>query len=405
MQDEELSGVSWDPDILVQRPALRGAIVSAAALGAFLMSVYVFRIDEDMSCKRELQIGSCFYIFGALLQITTCFPESPVIAMTLLFLGRLVYGLGIGISMHAAPVYLGEMSPHSVRGIMLSLKEAANTVGVLIGYHIGNQNSQVPGGWVCSFAFGTSFAAASLLLSLFLPESSRWLLLRSRDEEALQSLHFVFPNDEQSVNDTFDEWKAHRQQRRAQKDTYSLWDVENRRALVIGVGIVLLQQLTGAPAMLAYASTVFEKAGRATNSSEHMATIQLITTMISVALVDRLGRRLLLFVGCTSMTLALIVLLVCFGQCNDAVSTAMFAYIGGFQFGFGPVVWLIVAEVFSNEIRGQAVALCVQVNFSSYGIVQFLMPIMSDVISFNGTFAIFGILSAYRYVPLVSTMP
>ena len=395
--DDDVSGVFWG-HILVHWPALRGLIVSGAAIGAFVASLVIYSVDA--SRKRELQVGTLFYIAGALLQVTSCLPQqSASVAIALLFLGRLVYGLGIGTSMHAAPAYLGEMSPSSIRGVMLALKEAANTLGVLIGYQVGYSYSEIPRGWVWTFAISTLFAATSLLLSLFLPRSARWLLLHGKDNEALESLRFVF-QDGNGAHTTFSEIKNHLRPPRLgleRPTTMSLWDSRNRHALVIGVGIIVLQQITGSPAMLAYASTVFEEAGRASNSSVRMAMFQLAVTMVAVGLVEKCGRKILLYIGCVSMAAALVVLAACFGRHDGVVLIAMFIYIGGFQIGFGPMAWLIVAEVFSNEMRGRAVALCVQVNFSTYGLVQFGVPVVSNVIGFNGTFAIFAALSAYRY--------
>jgi len=205
--------------------------------------------------------------------------------------------------------------------------------------------------------------------------------------------------DETVVQATFSEIKDHLAQRHLSKTTSTfLWHASNRLALITGVGIIALQQLTGAPAMLAYASTIFEEAGDASNSSVHMAMFQLFLTLISAALVEPYGRKVLLYTGCTSMAIALIVLAVCFDHYDSLVLIAMFVYIGGFQIGFGPIAWLIVAEVFSNELRSKATAVCVQVNFASYGLVQFAVPVVSSLTGYNGTFVIFALLSVYRYV-------
>ena len=117
----------------------------------------------------------------------------------------------------------------------------------------------------------------------------------------------------------------------------SLWHSSNRRPLWIGVGIIALQQVTGSPAMLAYASTVFEQAGQASNSSVHMAMFQLAITLLAVGLVDTCGRRWLLGGGCLVMAVALMVLVIFYGWHDQAVLWAMFLYIGGFQLGLVPL--------------------------------------------------------------------
>ena len=332
MQDEDLSGISWG-HILTIRPALQGAVISFAALGAFVASVFIYSVDA--SRIRELQIGALLYIAGALLQVSSSLPLSMHTAISLLMVGRFVYGLGIGVSMHAAPTYLGEMTPSSIRGLILSLKEAANTLGVLIGYQIGYTYSQKQGGWVFSFLMTTIFAAMSLILSCFLPKSARWLLLHDKNREAKNSLRFVYA-DEAAVEATSTAIRNHLLQRRIDKTTHTLlWDQTNRRALIIGVGIIALQQLTGSPAMLAYASAVFEESGSASSSSVQMAMFQLFVTLIAAALVEWSGRKVILYVGCTSMAVSLVALVICFGHYDNFVKIAMFVYIGGFQAGFG----------------------------------------------------------------------
>jgi len=407
LRDDDLSGVSWGDNLSA---SVIGMIVSAAALGAFVASSWIVQHQEHRQHQQqkaisvgyvgELQAGALLYILGALLQVSSSFLQQYHTAIAALILGRFVYGLGIGVSMHAAPAYLGEMAPSRIRGFVLSMKEAANTVGVLTGYQIGHVFSSVEGGWINCFLISTLFAFASLVISaLFLPESARWLLLRDKDEAAKGSLRFLY-RDPETVEAVYSKIKNHLMQRRQQdttkKPVSSLWDPANRHALTIGVGIVALQQLTGSPAMLAYASTVFKEAGQASNSSVHMAMFQLFVTLIAVGLVDRSGRRLLLLLGCSAMSVALAVLIIAFGRYDRAVLLAMFVYIGGFQLGFGPIAWLVVAEVFSNELRGKATALCVQINFSTYGLVQFAVPVVTATVGFSGAFAVFAALSIYR---------
>jgi sugar porter (SP) family MFS transporter len=397
MQSED-SGVTWGNE-LVHRPALRGFVVSGCAIGAFVASSFIVSIDA--SRIRELQVGALLYIAGALLQVTSSLIEIPALAIVLFFCGRFVYGLGIGISMHAAPAYLSEMSPSSIRGVVMSMKEAANTIGLLVGYALGHAYSSRSGGWVLTFASSTIFAATSFAVSFFLPKSARWLMVHGKEDQARQSLGFIYRDE--AIENTLSEIKRYCPSRQESSEfvvaaRQQLWDPSNRQALVCGVGIIALQQLTGSPAMLAYASTVFDETGHASNSAVHMAIFQLIATLASAGLVEICGRKMLLYIGCSSMTISLIVLSICFGRYNgNVILVAMFVYIGGFQVGFGPIAWLIVAEVFSNLVRGQAVALCVQVNFSTYGLVQFAIPVIASILEFNGTFALFGMLSAYRY--------
>jgi len=418
LPDEEMSGVTWGDNL---SGSLIGGIVSAAALGAFLASSWIVQEHQrpQMGYIPELQLGAVLYLLGASLQASCRWMVHFELAMTTLITGRLIYGLGIGVSMHAAPAYLGEMSPSSIRGFCLSMKEAANVVGVLAGYQAGHYFSAYQGGWAFSFMMSSAFALTSLGISSWLPDSPRWLLLHDKNQAAKRSLLFMF-GDSDIVEMEFSEIKEHLMGRREEKvgafepsgenKLSDLWHMSNRRPLIIGIGVIALQQLTGSPAMLAYASTVFEEAGQASNSSVHMAMFQLFMTLIAVGLVDRCGRRPLLLLGCAAMTIALVILVLSYGRYDQSVLFAMFAYIGGFQLGFGPIAWLVVAEVFPNELRAKATALCVQTNFLTYGIVQFAVPIVKEIFGFSGTFAVFAALSVYSvyfihaFVPETSGM-
>lgn len=209
---------------------------------------------------RERQLGAVlYYIAGSLLQVSSSKllgDDTSLTAIAVLIMGRFVYGLGIGISMHAAPAYLGKMSPSSIRGFMLSMKEAANTLGVRVGYQIGHEVSETPGSWINSYPISTLFAAAILVVSLWLPESVRWLLLHDRDQAAKISLRFLYPRDG-TVERVYKQIKMHivgrRQKSTDTMDTAeqacdstkeeqrnNLWDVSNRRDLFVGVGIIAL---------------------------------------------------------------------------------------------------------------------------------------------------------------------
>jgi len=201
----------------------------------------------------------------------------------------------------------------------------------------------------------------------------------------------------------------------------SLWAARFRPALIAGVGLVFLQQVTGQPSVLYYAASIFNDAGLAAVATVGVAAFKLVMTMLAVFTVDKFGRKLLLYVGIAVMLVALVALAIAFSftktsddDDNDdksisgtqiVILTAMFIYIGGYQIGFGPISWLLISEVFPLEVRGQAVAVAVQMNFFWNVVTSYLFPLATESIGAANTFGIFAVIDAaalyfvFKFVP------
>jgi sugar porter (SP) family MFS transporter len=343
-----VSGVEWGKRV-ASSAIWQGCIVSFASLGALMGSCAMFGLADQLGRRRELRIGAILYLMGAAAQGVSSFlkASSWPWGLVVLLTGRLVYGLGIGISMHAAPTYLGEMGPSQIRGLLVTLKEAAIVLGMLLGYSVGYYNSTIPGGWAYTYATSAFFSVAMLALSFTIPRSSRWLLKHGLQDEALRSLRFVFIGE-----DADREFLAMRQLHQAAMNAAAeqppasilgtlrlLWKVPSYRApLVTGVGLVVLQQVTGQPSVLSYAAPIFAQAGLSSASSILVAAFKLLATLVAAFTVENFGRKKLLYTGCSLMLVALICLAVSFNDkydTNKMVETlifiSMFVYIGGYQ--------------------------------------------------------------------------
>ena len=274
-----------------------------------------------------------------------------------------------------------------------------------------------------------------LLLTFKIPRSKRWLLMKGYHEEAKESMQFVYKGniedefdrmaetigslccrkDDAVYDDVSDEISMSSSIYRKQEDIPtsetdlseeteskpSLWDKKYKTVMMIGVGLLASQQFSGQPSVLAYSRVLFEAAGWKGHASVVTVTIMGITSTITVALVDRLGRKILLSAGCIIMSLALLVLAYGFWGWDDdkaielgllkqyLILGSMFIYIAGYQVGYGPITWTVLSEIYPSEIRGTAMAFSVEVNFLSMFLCQLFFTIIQDVLGWGFTFILF----------------
>jgi MFS family permease len=278
-------------------------------------------------------------------------------------------------------------------------------------------------------------ALPMFLLTFWIPRSKRWLLLHGLRDEALESMRFIYRGDRvqeefqnlveqlELAQNSSSSSGTHQQDENPPTTTPddsnitttapspSLWNPKYRPALTASMGLIAFQQFSGQPSVLSYTTVLFQAAGWSGNASVVTSILMMFTSMTTVALVDRVGRKGLLFTCCGVMITSLVVLSACFwneqqeqqsdsqtsGPSSSFTSTeqiviliAMFVYIGGYQIGFGPITWCIVSEVFPLEIRGQAIALGVEWNYLLNFLVQFIFPIIQDTLGWSPSFALFG---------------
>jgi len=418
------SGVSWYK-IIKHSAFLQGLITSGGVAGALIGAIIAFRIAAETGRRKEIIYGAWLFLLGAGLELisggTSSIKTSSALGLCLLITGRLVYGIACGLVMHGAPQYIAEMTPASLRGTLVSLKEAAIVLGISLGYAVGFAVSSITHGW--QLAFGASIPLALLLLlgaSVVLPPSARWLALRGDMKAAQRSLEFIYTTPA-AVEEAMNELR----QVLAQEETIveaSVWDHKYRPALTIGIGVVLLQQLTGQPSVLYYADSIFEDAGIGAIATVFVGIFKLIATLLAVFTIDKYGRRYLLLLGITVMFFALFGLTAAFAFESSggglspiklSIIIFIFIYISGYQAGFGPIAWTLISEIFPLEVRGQAVALAVQTNFAANLLVTFLFPVAQTSIqaslgsrfSLSFLFAIFTILDIYSFFFVKAYVP
>ncbi|CAK9142169.1 unnamed protein product [Ilex paraguariensis] len=265
LQSPELSGITWYNLSAVQL----GLVVSGSLYGALLGSLLVYPIADFLGRRRELILAAVLYVLGG--SITAYAP-----ALYVLLIGRLLYGLGIGLAMHGAPLYIAETCPSQIRGTLISLKELFIVLGILSGYFVGSFQINAIGGWRFMYGFSAPIALLMGLGMLSLPPSPRWLLLRAVQGKgsfqeykekaviALSKLRGRPAGDkisEKQVENTLVSLKSAYTDQESDGGFLEVFQGSSLKAFIIGGGLVLFQQITGQPSVLYYAGSILQTAG------------------------------------------------------------------------------------------------------------------------------------------------
>nr|KJB20004.1 hypothetical protein B456_003G129000 [Gossypium raimondii] len=404
-----LGGLLFGYDIGATSGATISLQVSGSLYGALLGSLLVYPVADSLGRRRELLIAALLYVLGGVL---TAFAPG----LSVLLVGRLLYGLGIGLAMHGAPLYIAETCPSQIRGTLISLKELFIVLGILLGYFVGSFQINAVGGW--RYMYGCS-APVALLMGLgmwSLPPSPRWLILRAVQGKgslqelkekailALSKLRGRAPGDEASekqIEDTLISVKSAYMEQESEGNILEVFQGPSLKAFIIGGGLVLFQQITGQPSVLYYAGPILQSAGfsaaaDATRLSVVVGLFKLLMTWIAVAKVDDLGRRPLLIGGVGGIALSLFLLCAYYkflGEFPYVAVAALLLYVGCYQISFGPISWLMVSEIFPLRTRGKGISLAVLTNFGSNAIVTFAFSPLKELLGAENLFLLFGVIA------------
>lgn len=395
-----------------------GLITSGSLYGALIGSVLAFNVADFLGRRRELLAAALLYLVGAL--ITALAPDFPIMVI-----GRFVFGIGIGLAMHAAPMYIAETAPSNIRGRLISLKEFFIVLGMVGGYGIGSLLVETVAGWRYMYGASTPLAVIMGIGMWWLPASPRWLLLRAIQgkgnmqelrETAVGCLYRLRgPAFGDSAPEQVDEILTELAYVGDEKEaTFSeMFKGKCLKALTIGAGLVLFQQITGQPSVLYYAGSILQSAGfsaasDATRVSILLGLLKLIMTGVAVLVVDKLGRRPLLLGGVSGMVISLFLIGSYYLFLDDVPVVAVVAlllYVGCYQLSFGPIGWLMISEIFPLRLRGRGLSIAVLVNFGANALVTFAFSPLKALLGAAILFYIFGAIAVVSLVFIFFVVP
>ncbi|KAF2303361.1 hypothetical protein GH714_017384 [Hevea brasiliensis] len=357
---------------------------------------------------RKWTIALAAIVFQTGAAIMTLAPSFAI-----LMTGRLLAGIGIGFGVMIAPVYIAEISPTVARGFLTSFPEIFINLGILLGYVSNYAFSGLPVhiNWRVMLGVGILPSVFMGFALFVIPESPRWLVMQNKVEEARLVLSKTNEN-ESEVAERLTEIQMAAGLANAEKyEAKAVWheilypSPAVRQMLITGCGIQFFQQVTGIDATVYYSPTVFKDAGIKGNTQLLAATVAVGLTktlfvLVAIFLIDRVGRRPLLFVSTIGMTISLFVLsssLFFFGDGKLGIGLAILSVCGNvafFSIGLGPVCWVVSSEIFPLRLRGQASALGAVGSRVSSGVVTMSFLSVSRAITVGGTFFVFSVISA-----------
>jgi SP family xylose:H+ symportor-like MFS transporter len=403
------------------RSTLSGWTISSALLGCIIGAAVAGWISTALGRRGGLLVAGALFLLGS---IGSAAPElgfGPIghmgpDALRQFIFYRIVGGVGVGIASMLSPLYIAEISPSAIRGRLVSFNQLAIVGGILFVYFVNwFVASQGDDAWVKSTGWRLMLASEAIpagifiLLLLFVPDTPRWLVLRGRSAEALAQLSRVMGADEA---------------RAIVADIERTLVVKSARLFSFGVPVVIIgilisvfQQFVGINAVLYYAPLMFQNMGASTDSALLQTIIvggvNAIFTLVAIFTVDGWGRKPLLVTGAVLMAGAMIALGCLFYSKAVGLGAllAVVVYIGGFALSWGPVAWVMLAEMFPNSIKGKALGLAVAAQWIANFLVSASFKVLdgSSVLNrlFNHGFAywIYGAMSilaavfVIRYVP------
>ena len=372
---------SWFHGFFIMSMALWGTVVGALFGG----------IPCDRYGRRKTLIG--IGILFTLSAVGSAVAWDPYSFSFFRFIG----GLGVGASSVAAPIYISEISGSKERGRLVALYQFNLVLGILIAF-ISNYLFHGVGGaddWRWMVGIEALPAALYTIFVIFVPQSPRWLYIHQRDERgALEVLQGLRP-DEGAAQAVLDQIKAS-DDRHAHERSERLWKREYRRPLLLAFLIAFFNQVSGINFVLYYAPVILEQSGLATGeslfSSIAIGGINLLFTFVGLALIDRAGRRQLLYLGSLGYIISLS--LISYGYYTGASSgfilVFILMFIASHAVGQGAVIWVFISEIFPNQVREKGQAWGVSTHWVMAAIITLVGQVIIDAFPPGFIFALFA---------------
>lgn len=411
-----------------------GFAMSSALIGCIFGAAFAGYVSDKIGRKKTLLICAVLFAISA---IGSGLPRT----LSGFVIARLIGGIGVGAAAMVSPMYIAEIAPARIRGRLVSLNQLAIVIGMLVAYFVDlglcgiiNDNTwlsltntpesadylrqMIPElfntNWRLMFASETLPAVLFFLLLIPAPESPRWLTEKKRENEALSILTKV-----DGVAHAKAEIISIKEAIQQECGTFAeIFSPGIRVATLIGVALAILQQVTGINVILYYAPVIFKSMGTGTDTSLWQTVIigavNLLCTILAIGIVDKVGRKALLLIGSAGMGICLMLTGYFLKMLSTAGTESSYAmltlisiisYVAFFAISLGPVVWVVVSEIFPNKIRGRAMSFATVWLWVACFAVSLTFPIMMEKLNPMITFGIYAAMCAITFVFVLLALP
>lgn len=396
--------------------AITGFAVSSALIGCIIGGSGAGFISLSFGRKNGLILSGIFFAISSL---GAAFPDKislfgmePLVSFIFY---RIIGGIGIGLASMLSPMYIAEVAPADIRGRLVSWNQFAIVLGMLVVYFVnwfiskqGDELWNLTTGWRYMFLSGIVPSSVFLILLFFIPETPRYLVLKGKPDKALNILRKTIGTDnaQSCLADIKNTLVAHS----------APWLSFGGLLIIIAVLLSAFQQLIGINVVLYYAPKIFQTMGTRLDISLLQTIlvgfVNIVFTVLAINTVDRFGRKPLLIFGGLVMAVAMLSIGFAFYTVHMGILTLIFIllFIAGFAMSWGPVVWVLLSEIFPNSIRG-AMSIATATVWIADMIISWSFPVMDDnktlVSLFNhgfsywiyGLLCIVAVIFVWRIVP------
>lgn len=320
---------------------------------------------------------------------------------------RFIGGLGVGVSTIAAPAYISEIAPAKDRGKLVGLYQFNIVFGILVAF-LSNYllNGIGENSWRWMMGIEALPAIIYTLLALSIPKSPRWLITKSRNDEALNVLKLINPDHNPAklmigINDEKENIIPNE----------NIFIKKYRTPLILAFLIAFFNQFSGINAFLYYAPRIFEEAGlgesTALLSSIGIGITNMLFTLLGVFLIDRLGRKKLMYIGSIGYIISLSLVSAAFFLNWGGISVPifLFLFIAAHAIGQGTVIWVFISEIFPNHLRGAGQSFGSSVHWVLAAIIPSLVPVLFSSIGAGIVFLCFAIMMVLQFLFVIFIMP